>query len=326
MCPAQKAKPEIRPIGCVESLARVLGISPAELLSISEQVDVLWKPGKKLLKKQGGWRSTHDAREPLKSIHEKIKNRILKKVFYPPYLKGGVEARGVRRDHKAHAAEHAGQRVCFSEDIQHFFPSTGTEKILHIWQYFFNFPPEVSRLLSTITTFKNELPQGWKTSSYLANLALWEHEPPLVEAFSKKGLRYTRFVDDITVSSNDFVSPKMKLFIVSEIVGMLNRSGYKHKRAKHTIATAGNLMRVTGLNVNAGRPTMPKEERNRIRVMVFQCERMFENTRNSRTYIALWRSVSGKVANLARFHPRVGAKYRLRLNQVRPQMGKRKIA
>lgn len=60
--------------------------------------------------------------------------------------------------------------------------------------------------------------------------------------------------------------------------------------------------------------------------MVFQCERMSDNTRNSRTYIALWRSVSGKVANLARFHPRAAAKYRLCLNQVRPQMGKRKIS
>lgn len=75
------------------------------------------------------------------------------------------------------------------------------------------------------------------------------------------------------------VLPQMKGFIVSEILGMLNRSGYKHKRSKHSIAASGSLMRITGLNVNAERPTIPKDERNIIRVMVFKRKQMFDKVR-----------------------------------------------
>lgn len=314
-----KACSKVPSIANIEALANILETTADELLTLAENVAVFWKPGKVLRKKDGTPRHTHNAREPLKTIHQHIKNRLLKQVEYPRYILGGISDKQSPRDYKQHAALHSKKKILISEDIKDFFPSTTTSVVHNIWQRFFNFHPKVAEILTKLTTYQNALPQGWKTSGYLANLALWDREPEFVAQLQRQGLAYSRFMDDVTVSCSKPLNDTQKQTIISGIYEMLSSRNYRPKRSKHKISGNNERMEVTGLNVNSKRPSMPKKKRNKIRTQVFQLEQAFKREANSPTYLELWRSASGNVGTMKRFHPAEAKKLRQRLTAVKPR-------
>lgn len=316
---SNKACSKVGSIARIEALASMLSTTTSELIDLSENIPSLWKPGKVLRKKDGTPRTTHDARKPLKVIHERIKNRLLKQVHYPRYILGGISDKQTTRDYARHAALHAKKKILISEDIRDFFPSTTSDVVLNIWQRFFNFAPEVAALLTKLTTHEGALPQGWKTSGYLANLALWDREPDFVTQLHRQGIVYSRFMDDVTVSAPFPISKTQMNSIISSIYGMLASCDFKPKRTKHKISTGRYRMEVTGLNVNATRPSMPKRRRNQIRAQVFQCEKLFKQNARSSEYLVQWRKASGNVGTMKRFNPGEAKGLRARLTAVKPR-------
>lgn len=321
----RSAYSKIRPIGRIDALASILSISVEELRAISSSVESFWIPGKTLLKKSGEPRATSNAERPLKELHEKIKNRLLKQVSYPYYLLGGISDSMMPRDYKRHAAIHSGKTILISEDIKDFFPSTKIDIVHSIWQRLFHFSPDIASILTSLTTYNDCLPQGWKTSGHLANLAFWDLEPDLVEKLEKRDLVYSRFMDDITVSSRRRISNSEKSFIVSEVYRMLSLRGYSPKRTKHQIAPNNNRMEVTGLNVNKNKPSMPKSKRKVIRARVHRCENHYTHDCISESYRKLWESTSGNISTLTRFHEDEGKKLRERLQQIKPKRANNRI-
>ena len=314
----KQARSKLGPIGHIDALASMLSISTPDLLSITDSVDEFWIPGKTLRKKSGEPRPTSNARKPLKDLHEKIKNRLLKTVEYPYYLLGGISDSMTPRDYKRHATIHSGKYVLISEDVRDFFPSTHFQVVHSMWKRLFNIHSEVATVLTSLTSYKNTLPQGWKTSGYLANLVFWDLEPFLVEMLERRGFVYSRFMDDITVSSRQRMNAAEKSFVVSEIYKMLSLRGYRPNRKKHRIASSNSRMEVTGLNVNRNNPSLPKKERNNIRALVHQCENHYEHDRTSKHYKVVWNRISGKVGMLTRFHMAEGGRLRQRLREVKP--------
>ena len=309
---------KLKSIATVDSLALHLSIPPEELIRLSNSVDKLWKQGAILKKKNGDPRPTLDAKKPLKDIHEKIKTRLLKHVSYPRYLLGGISDKFYTRDYKKHAQVHSGKKYLIEEDVKDFFPSTSVEVIKSTWQHLFNFPPDVADILTKLTTLNGSLPQGWKTSGYLANLVFWDIEYLLVNEFNKRGIAYSRFMDDISVSTQYKLNKSHKTFIVSSIYKMLFSQGFVPKRNKHEILSASNRMTVTGLNVNSDKPSLSKAEKNKIKAAVHECEILSKNDRSSDAYKNNWNSVSGRVGKLKRFHPRRAVKLREQLTAIKP--------
>ncbi len=314
----RKAYSNIPPIAKIESLSSMLSIEKDDLLIISENIPNLWKPGKLLYKKNGEPRPTIDAKQPLKVLHEKIKNRMLKQVYYPEYLLGGIEDVMTPRDYKRHAEIHSGKSILVNEDVKGFFPSSSAGVVEKVWKNIFHCTPEVSALLTCLTTLNGSLPQGWKTSGYLANLVFWDVEPILVRILESRGYSYSRFMDDITVSSKQRISKKSKTFIVNEIYRMLFNKGYSPRRDKHEIVSSNARMSVTGLTVNANDPSLSKIEKNNARAIVHKCECHAKKDRISEEYKTLWSSATGKIGTLTRFHPGKGASLRKRLSAVKP--------
>jgi len=315
----KKACSNIPPIAKTKSLASILSVSEKELLDVSNNVDNLWRAGKLLHKKNGDPRPTLDAKPRLKNIHEQIKNRILKQAYYPPYLLGGIEDTLSPRDYKRHADMHSGQAIVFNEDVKDFFPSSSCKVVHDIWQHLFHCTPETATLLTTLTTLNGSLPQGWKTSGYLANLVFWDVEPLLVKNLSGHDFFYSRFMDDITVSSKTRISSSHKTIVVKEIYNMLFSKGYTPKRSKHQIITNRERMEVIGLTVNSNKTSLPKDEQNNIRAAVHKCECHAKDDRTSIAYTTLWNSVSGKVGTLTRFHPGKAKKLREKLRAIKPK-------
>ena len=295
------------------------------MIEIATSSDQYWKAGKREEKKDGGVRITNDAHLPLKQIHTRIKERILVKVLYPSYILGGIASdRYTHRDYIEHADRHAGSQFVLSEDIKNFFPSTGETIVTDIWRGLFRFGPDVSDLLTALTTYKGSLPQGWITSNHLANLALWRHEAGLVKSFEEAGFRYSRFVDDISVSSTRIIEHEEKTKLVGDVVGFIKRCGFEPKRSKHDLSTSGDPMKVVRLNVNGKKATKPKESRRNIRALVDQCVKYNPCARNSPEYIKMWDQASGQVGNMKRMHPRQAKAMRDLLSANRPDRPPRK--
>jgi hypothetical protein len=307
-CPSYKGKP----IRDLASLAKALQIGEPALLSLALRADELYRVAKEVLKDDGTVRHTYDALKPLKVIHHQIKLKILDRVIFPAYLTGGIKG----QDYKTNAALHSGAKIVISEDISAFFPTTTPLIVFNVWRRFFRFSDEVANCLTQLTTHNGELPQGGITSSQLANLVFWRNEATLHEQLAAKGITYSRFVDDVAVSSRTYLTSLDKTAVIASIYGMMKRLGYKPKRKKHEISTARERMIVTKLTVNE-KPGLASKERAQIRAMVHGLERDLETGIKLDAVITVLPKVMGKVSKFGRFHPGKAAPLKKRLAAIK---------
>ena len=229
-------------------------------------------------KADGTSRTLWEAREPLKTVQGRITSRILQIVLYPAYLQGALPG----KDYVSNATIHAGKRCVISLDIAKFYPNCSVELVRSIWRDFFHFPPEVVNTLTLLTMRNGSLPQGASPSSYLANLVFWNTEPILVKRLFKHRLVYTRFVDDIIVSSGHPVSRDAKAFIIKSVLAMIAPKGFTLHRGKVQISDRAAVMTVHRLNVKSNQPTLLGRKRDQIRATVHSLERLARETRSGK--------------------------------------------
>lgn len=287
-----------KPIRCLASLARALRTDELSLLSLAGKANQLYRIAHQVPKDDGSIRYTYNARKPLKHIHRLIKSEILDRVSFPTYLTGSIKG----RDYKTNATFHSGAKIVISEDIATFFPKTTPAIIFDVWRHFFKFSHEVTTCLTQLTTRDGELPQGAITSPQLANLVFWRDEPALYARLATKGIVYSRFVDDLAVSSRIPLTTTDKTEVIGSIYKMMRRRDYNPKRKKHDICTAKGRMTITKLTVNE-KPGLERKERSRIRAMVHRLELSLDSGMESDRVIEALPSVVGKVSLLGRFHP-----------------------
>ena len=282
-----------RPIGSVEALSRALGVPLGRLTRVICCVDRLYlrriwirKPGRKP-------RPVFPASPELRDIQQRILDRVLKRVRPPPYLMGGI----VGRSYVGNARRHAHATVLFGQDVEDFFPSISAQRVQFIFQDVLQFPPPVAQTLARLSTRKGQLVQGGVASTHIANLALYRTEPEFAERASKEGLRYTRFVDDVHVSSRHWIPPSVKTRLMGRMRSMLERQGYRPKRSKQFVAAQNGPMQVHRLNVNSS-ASSPRQCRQRLRNEVFLLERWADmepwDSRLERAYLR----VSARVGQL----------------------------
>lgn len=310
----QAAKPRypLRPIATLKALEAALGVPLAHLVRLGAGADNLYRAVKAEVKSDGSVRETFDAFPELKAVQIRIKDRILKRVEFPPYLTGSLKG----RDYRVNAKLHVDAAIVVCEDVTNFFPSVRSSLVERIWIECFGFSPDVVALLTSLTTRKGSVPQGAVTSSYLANLSLFDDEPRLYQRFEKQGIRYSRYVDDITISSESPISNHDLGKLISEIYTMLSKNGLRAKRRKHELSRANTRMVATKLVINK-RVALLAKERAAIRAAVHQLERSLADGQDPSEAKKVFNSVRGRVDKLKGFHPTEGAALRLRVNALR---------
>lgn len=184
--------------------------------------------------------------------------------------------------------------------------------VFDIWNKFFGFSEEVAQCLTKLTTKEGQLPQGSITSSTLANLVFWHDEVILFNKLASQRLTYSRYVDDIAVSSKRFLTDKDKSDVIKQVYGMLLDYGYKPKRSKHEIVSSASRMEVTKLAIN-DKPGIRKETRSKIRAAVYNLEKRIASGEEVSFDSGDYSRVMGSVRHLQRFHPNEGNKLRKRM-------------
>ena len=311
-----KPKYLAKPIGTIDLLATVLSIDSQALQKLGETASDHYHEFK-IDKKTGGKRKITAPDFDLKLIQKRINRFIFSNVQYPDYLFGGIS----EKDYLKNAQTHVGAKILIAVDVESFYPNIKASTVKKIFQYFCGFSPSVADILTRLTTLDGSVPQGACTSSHLANLAFFETEHALVHEFHQKGLKYSRLLDDITVSSKSNLSSTKISASIDAIAKMLKTVNCRIKKSKTKISSDSNpsdLMFVTGLWLNRGKPRVMRADRDLIRNEVYNCLKLSTVSRHVSDYHALHNRVSGRVAKLAYIGHEEAAVYRKKLANVLP--------
>lgn len=164
---------------------------------------------------------------------------------------------------RTNADSHVGKRNILKFDLEDFFPSISFKRIYGIFRsepYKFN--KEIATFLAHICIYqssiydKNEagiLPQGAPTSPLLANLVCRSLDNELMKLAKKYKCIYTRYADDICISSNLHDFPK-KIYnnnkLSDEILEIISKNDFKINSAKTKMMTHKQRQLLTGIIAN----------------------------------------------------------------------------
>jgi len=102
------------------------------------------------------------------------------------------------------AAKHLGKKYLLNIDLESFFYQITEQKVQEIFadDRFFAFDTEAVSLLAKLVCYKGRLPMGSPTSPALSNFATIDLDNELSRWSGAQKITYTRFVDDLSFSSN----------------------------------------------------------------------------------------------------------------------------
>ena len=240
-----------------EDVANFLGIESSYLSFI------LYKKGEKNLyssfeipKKNGDNREIHAPKDDLKLIQKKlsfklneIHKRYLEKNGIKQVISYGFEKKkGIIKN----ALVHKHKKYVLNMDISNFFPSFHFGRVQG---YFykskeFNFSKEMSVVLAQLACYQGSLPQGAPSSPVISNLIFNIVDLRILELVKKYKLNYTRYVDDLSFSTNNKIFGDNYEKFVYELTELLEKNKFYINKKKTRLIYHNSRQEVTGLTVN----------------------------------------------------------------------------
>ncbi|MBX9806847.1 MAG: reverse transcriptase family protein [Flavobacteriaceae bacterium] len=148
------------------------------------------------------------SKKRLKLIQSKIKDRILSKIELPNNVHGGVK----KKSNITNAKPHQGNKYVFVTDLKDFYPSIKSKKV-HDLFIGLGFNKQFAFYITKLTTWKGELPQGTPTSTHISNIFFLKTDSELIKICNDNNITYTRYVDDLTFSSQQDFQDLIPVFL-----------------------------------------------------------------------------------------------------------------
>lgn len=173
----------------------------------------------------------------LRWVHERLKHH-LGKIRQPEYV---FSPRGGRTQ-RDNASVHVGQNQFLTLDICQFYPSTTSEHVFRWAHHGAGLRADVAGLFTKLTTVDERLSFGSPLSPVLATLV---HRPMFDEvhgAVTKRGLRMSLWVDDLTISGR---------FVPGELLTQIREIIARHGLRSHKIRyrSGSRPVTVTGIPI-----------------------------------------------------------------------------
>lgn len=288
-----------------------------------------WQP-----KRQGGHRLIEAPKPRLRALQRRILHGILDHVPVHPAAMGCVRGRGVVDN----AARHAGQPLLIKLDLRDFFSTIRAARVHALFRHL-GYPVAVARYLTGLTThrspphalralpigefdspeerFKQQrrahqlsqrhLPQGAPTSPALANLCAYRLDLRLAGAAQECGLRYTRYVDDLSFSGA--ADPAQGRRILKMIDAIVREEGFEPNWRKAGIHTRATRQQVTGVVVNQ-HPNLSRDEYDRLKAILTNCARHGPASQNHAGHADFQAHLAGRIGWASTLNPARGEKLR----------------
>lgn len=174
--------------------------------------------------KSDEYRKITYTRYPYKNMLLKINDHLSKHFVFQPCAHGSIKGRHV----VSNSAPHRSNKYFFRTDISKFFPSVSAKRIRETLMEELHLNSKWAKMLSQLLTYEDRLPQGFCTSPFVANLVACKLDRRLSRLSILHGLSYTRYVDDISISS----AREIPQNIIKTIIGIIKDQGFKINESK----------------------------------------------------------------------------------------------
>lgn len=203
-------------------------------------------------KKSGNFRQIEAPSLELKTLQRNL-NFYLQSVYYLNQTKVSygfiIKVAGGKsiKDIYTNALNHLGHPFMMNADFKDFFHQITQKDVTNIFKsQLFNFDTYTAHTLAKICCYNNRLPMGAPTSPVLSNLYAISLDNDLCQWASSKNITFTRFVDDLTFSSNCPFTP----VIFDQIQDISTKYHLLFNSEKTKFYSEKDVKKVTGLILN----------------------------------------------------------------------------
>ncbi|MBA5870056.1 MAG: hypothetical protein GDA68_08680 [Nitrospira sp. CR2.1] len=227
-------------LATVEELSVLIGVPSGELIYFATAIEKNYR--RKVEHKPDGDTRIFFVPSPgLKKIQKCIHRRFLRKLP----VHESIHSYRRRRDTISNASVHVGKQILAKLDIKKFFPSILPQRVYRVFLSR-GCSPSVASLLTKLTTFENQLPQGPPTSPGIANQVLTPLAKRLKGVCDQHNLTLSIFADDIFVSGSEHVPQVNNL-----LKRIVESEGFTFNLRKTEMRWPGEKKIVTGISVTA---------------------------------------------------------------------------
>lgn len=249
----------------------------------------------KVPKGGNGYRTISAPDEPLKNIQRRILDRFLYRIPVSNAAHGFMPGRSIVTNARHHL-EDAAELINY--DLKDAFPSVKRDRVRHLFVRHVKIPLKhlgynadqatanrMVDMLVELTTHEGSLPQGAPTSGYLLNLACVKLDKYIYRWLSDFDyrLRYTRYADDLTISSPDGISQEVH----RNVQKVIRHCGFRLnvEKVRHLSRARGQRLEVTGLILEKGAVRIPRARLDTYRATIHQAALAEELTDDMRLQV-----------------------------------------
>lgn len=234
-------------------------------------------------KKTGGERVISAPHKRLKAAQHWILRNVLEPLLYADQAHGFMPGRST----VSNAVPHVGAAIVVNVDLKDFFPTVTYRRVKGLFKKL-GYSEEVATVLGLVCSEPDvteatldgqryfvargprRLPQGAPTSPAITNALCRRLDRRIAGWAAKHGYIYTRYADDLTVSTKDRNAPVGKMLAFLRHVTA--DEGFVVHPDKVRVVRRGRRQEVTGVVVN-DRPGVPRDDLRRFRALLFQIEK-----------------------------------------------------
>jgi len=175
-----------------------IGYPPTEIEKIIEKkLSSIREFDLEKVKNDGTLKKRHicNPKPKYKKLLKNINTRLLTTAKFPRGVYGGIPGYSISDMVEAHC----GNESFYIVDLKDFFPSIEYDRVLKFFLYC-KCSKEIAKLLADLLTHNDCIPQGFPTSTMLANLIVYKLDIEHINICTKYNIIRTRWIDDIAFS------------------------------------------------------------------------------------------------------------------------------
>lgn len=229
-------------------IARYIGVNPLMIRGLVRKPEKHYRSFD-LRKRSGGTRTISAPRTFLKVVQWWILDTILENKSDFPFVYGFSKGKSFVDN----ARFHHGASHVLNVDVKNFFPSILHYQVAAVFQRL-GYDAKVSAFLADLCTFEGGLPQGAPTSPKISNFVFESCDIELHNLAQAHGMRYSRYADDLTFSSEHRILNSL----VSDISAIIGKMGFSLNEQKTRFMGKNQVKEVTGLVLGRDGIAMPR--------------------------------------------------------------------
>ena len=229
-------------------------------------------------KKSGGYRKINAPRKELKQIQKRLLEVLYNVYEFKECQQGFMRNKSI----VTNAKNHINSNYILNLDLKDFFDTINFGRVRGLFlgkPFYFN--NEVATILAKIVTNDNKLPQGAPTSPIISNMICYILDNNIEKYCKNYNCNYTRYADDITISTKSYKFPKQiarkdlnnNIILGDRLIKIIEEeAGFIINKNKTKFSEKMKRQEVTGIIINE-KINIKRIYIKNLRAMIYNCNK-----------------------------------------------------